>query len=298
MPVFGKVSPIVLSFALAMLCAPVQAQTSFEQNVNVLAKGCAHKAGDAQCEARLWAFSDVNQDGALSSAEFARLFRAMALSDADAFGFGALKAAVPPVPGAPKGANPLSMLYLVLGASAGQMMIHTFDFDADGKISKAEFQGREGEPGGFGFLFGQIRETMSLVQGAAMGAMAGQAPPMARTPKPMKKPAAMAPKPASKAVAAPSSEGLEISGITPRRFMDKGRDVLEIKGTVKNLTAKPLGVPDVDVALKDASGLTLQVARAKLDAGAVKPGQAVGFTARFVDPPAAGQRLEATFASK
>jgi len=93
-----------------------------------------------------------------------------------------------------------------------------------------------------------------------------------------------------------NTRGLAIEAVVPALDTEHGRRTLLVSGTIRNLTRSDLDIPEMRLAILDASGKEVAVLAAappqpRLDAGATIP-----FSTRLAMPASAAQRFELRFA--
>ena len=93
-----------------------------------------------------------------------------------------------------------------------------------------------------------------------------------------------------------NTRGLAIEAVVPALDSAHGRRMLSVSGTIRNLTRGDLDIPELRLAILDASGKEVAVLAAappqpRLDAGAAIP-----FSAKLAMPAGAAQRFELRFA--
>ena len=92
-------------------------------------------------------------------------------------------------------------------------------------------------------------------------------------------------------------EGLEINNVESTRNVEKGVDVLVIKGEIANVSDKERMVPMIRVVLFDSAGEEIQSAVAAPLKNRLPGGATIAFGAKLPEPSALARRLEVTFSA-
>lgn len=97
----------------------------------------------------------------------------------------------------------------------------------------------------------------------------------------------------SDAVAA--SEALQLAGVAERRQMASGNELLEVSGTVTNVSNERQRVPQIEAELRDASGRVVYSWQISAPAVEIHPKQVVRFNAAEIDVPRGATALKLRF---
>ena len=89
--------------------------------------------------------------------------------------------------------------------------------------------------------------------------------------------------------------GLKIQNVISSRETEKGREVLIIRGLVKNISDVVRTVPMIQVDLFDSDAHSIQNSQAAPVRNKLDPGKVVGFKVRLVEPSPRARKLEVTF---
>jgi predicted Zn finger-like uncharacterized protein len=92
--------------------------------------------------------------------------------------------------------------------------------------------------------------------------------------------------------------GLAFHGITTSTVRHDGTPVLVVEGNIVNDTRKPLRVPQLRFALRDAAAQEIYSWTASADRTSLPPGQAMTFRARLASPPAVAHDVVLRFVSR
>lgn len=89
--------------------------------------------------------------------------------------------------------------------------------------------------------------------------------------------------------------GLAIADVDSKLITDGGTRFLVIGGDISNITRKPLALPTLRFAVRDAHGAELYNWTARLDRDRLEPGDSVPFRKRLAAPPKDGASVEVRF---
>jgi Protein of unknown function (DUF3426) len=92
-----------------------------------------------------------------------------------------------------------------------------------------------------------------------------------------------------------NSRGLAFTGVSYRRDTEAGQLVLTVKGSVVNVSAREIAVPQIEVVLTDNNQHRLDRWLFSAGVGRLKPGQKIGFATRRTNPPEEARHLEMGF---
>lgn len=96
------------------------------------------------------------------------------------------------------------------------------------------------------------------------------------------------------AAPAPAAPQFNVRNLKSERLVEDGRPVLKVSGEVVNLGAKAVLAPLIRLALRDREARELEHWTEVLATPRLAPGQAVGFSGAFANPPAGAFSVQVT----
>ena len=259
-------------------------------------KACIERKDPKACENELFAFADATKDGKLSKAEMTRMLRWLAAAGQNYAKQELGDQKMPP--DAAKHLAALQVYASFIGPFLADGIIHNFDYDGDGLVAKTEIylDHKEGELDKA--LMAMVETGQDLAKNAMSMASKGGLPALGDKAMGMKLGGAKKKPPGGMAETPQTAEvpgaGLEIRGVQPTR---SGGNTLQVSGTIANISAARVRVPNVRVALLGGAGNEIQGVDAPPARIRLSPGETTTFIAIIDNPSAQARNVKVRFAN-